>query len=165
MVEGQLYKMSMIIRDAAVDDLDSLVALNGEVQGVHISLFPQVFHETDQAALRTWFADQMDDPATTILVGTDKEQVVAYLIFRIVRRDPHLFCHSRNCVYVDHICVCSEFRRHGAARALLGEVAQKAKLEGISRIELDVWSDNKAAKTAFEALGFKTFNEKMYLEQ
>ena len=157
--------MSLIIRDAAAVDLDSLVALNGEVQGVHISLFTQVFHETDKAALRTWFADQIADPATTVLVGTEKEQVVAYLILRIVLREPHLFCYSRNCVYVDHICVASEFRRHGAAKALLEEVSQRAKLEGISRIELDVWSDNKAAKTAFEALGFKTFNEKMYLEQ
>jgi len=156
--------MNLIIRNAAVDDLDTLVALNAEVQGVHISLFPQVFHRTDEAGLRAWFADQINDPATTILVGAGKDTVVAYLILRIVRRDSNLFCYSRKYAYVDHISVAAEFRRFGVARALIGEAVRRAKLEGISRIELDVWSENTTAKSAFEALGFKTYNEKMYLE-
>jgi ribosomal protein S18 acetylase RimI-like enzyme len=156
--------MNMTIRDAIADDLDALVELNGEVQGIHVCLFPDVFHETEQSALRAWFMDQMADPSTTILVGLEEERIVAYLLLRIFRRESHVFCRGRNWAYVDHVSVAADFRRRGFGRLLVGEAARRAKHQGISRLELDVWSDNKAAKSAFEALGFKTFNEKMFME-
>ena len=34
----------------------------------------------------------------------------------------------------------------------------------MTRLELDVWSRNAEAKTAFEILGFKTYNEKMSMD-
>ncbi len=105
----------MTIRNAVADDLDALVALNGEVQSIHVSPFPDVFRETEQAALRGWFEEQMANASTTVLVCVEKERAVAYLIMRTSRRDPHLFCCARNCAYVDQACVAAEFRRRGVA--------------------------------------------------
>ena len=52
----------------------------------------------------------------------------------------------------------------GIARALIEEAKHRAMHKGMSRLELDVWSENKEAKAAFQALGFTTFNEKMVKE-
>ncbi|MBT7913860.1 GNAT family N-acetyltransferase [Candidatus Bathyarchaeota archaeon] len=154
----------MKIRDAVADDLDALIALNEEVHSIHVSLFPDVFRNTDASALGNWFKGQMSNAATAVLLGIEDDRVVAYLIMRMVKRDADVFCHARSCVYIDHLCVAAEYRNRGVARALIEETKRRAKQEGMTRLELDVWSENREAKRAFHALGFTTYNEQMARE-
>ena len=156
--------MNVNVRDATIDDLDVLVALNDEVHDIHVSLFPSIFRDTEKPALRKWFEDQMGDPLVSILIAESDAEVAGYLVVRLSNRDAHLFCHAHSCAYVDQIGVTVDFRKQGVGRALLDEAARRAKEQGMSRLELDVWSDNRAAKSAFDALGFKTYNEKMFME-
>ena len=157
-------EMNMKIRDAVADDLDVLMVLNKEVHTIHVSLFPDVFRNTDASALRDWFRGRLSDAATAVLLGIEDDHVVAYLIVRMVKRDADVFSHGRSCAYIDHVCVTAEYRNRGIARALIEETKRRAKQEGISRLELDVWSENKEARAAYHALGFTTYNEKMALE-
>lgn len=106
----------------------------------------------------------MGDPLITVLVAEFGDRVIGNVVVRKSDRDADLFFRARSHAYVDQICVASDCRKKGAARALLDEAAHRAKREGMSRLELDVWSDNREAKSAFYALGFTTYNEKMYIE-
>jgi ribosomal protein S18 acetylase RimI-like enzyme len=154
----------MKIRDANAGDLDALVALNREVHDLHLSLFPDVFHDTDEVALREWFTQRMQDGSTAVLVGVEEPRVAAYLIVRYSRRDANVFCRARACAYVDQACVTGAHRRRSVGRALMDEAKRRARAEGMTRLELDVWSKNAEARTAFEALGFTTYNEKMSMD-
>jgi ribosomal protein S18 acetylase RimI-like enzyme len=56
-------------------------------------------------------------------------------------------------------------RKKGVAQQLLAALVAEADRREWSRIELDVWSFNQAAQTAFRRLGFATFNERMVLNR
>ena len=103
----------MMIRDAKTDDLDALIALNREVHDIHVALFPDVFHHTDEAALREWFGQRMQDRSTAVLVATDDQHVVGYIIIRFSRREANVFCRARKYAYVDQACVAAEHRKRG----------------------------------------------------
>jgi hypothetical protein len=55
----------MEIRDAVADDLDDLMALNDEIQGIHVSLFPDVFRSTTASGVGDWFRERMSDSDTS----------------------------------------------------------------------------------------------------
>ena len=109
------------------------------------------------------YAEWLADDGRAILVAEDEGVLLAYLTLRKLERPPHLLVHSRRCVYIDEACVTEKRRGQGLFRALLAEAKQIARQWGMSRLELDVWSENTAAKAAFRRCGFETYNEKMKL--
>jgi GNAT superfamily N-acetyltransferase len=153
----------MKIRTAVPADIPAIVSLNGEVHGIHVRLFPEVFKPIDPAALAEWFGDWLDDDNKMILVAEDENDLVAYLILRKEERPAHLFAKSRRCAYIDQVCVTEGRRGQGIFQALLGQARHVARAWGMSRLELDVWSDNTAARDAFIRCGFKPYFEKMKL--
>ena len=111
----------MEIRDAGKGDLDALVALNGEVQAIHVALFPEVFRDTDPVELRKSLKVRLEDAETTILLGSDQGRAVAYSIVRFVKRDASLYFQARNREVIDQACVTADSRGQGDGR---GDQAQ-----------------------------------------
>jgi GNAT superfamily N-acetyltransferase len=153
----------MEIREAKPADIPAIVALNDEVHGIHVRLFPAVFKPTDPAALAEWFGEWLNDAKTKILVASVDGGLQGYLTLRKEERPAHVFVEERRCAYIDQVCVTENSRRQGVFRAMLAEAEQVARQWGMSRLELDVWSENTAAKQAFSRCGFQTYNEKMKL--
>jgi len=154
----------MTIREAMDNDIDALVELNSQVQGIHVSLFPTFFHDTDATALAARFGGQLADPSINVYVANTNGDVVGYLVLLDVTRNPNLYSRARAFTYIDQICVAQGSRGQGVGRALIARAADRARELGRDRLELDVWSDNQRARSAFEALGFRTYTEKMKLE-
>jgi len=155
--------MDMNIREAVESDVGDLVKLNGEVQHIHVSLFPEFFRQTDPSAVADWFRGQLRDQAAGVFVAIVDANVVGYLILREVTRKANIFSQTRRYGYVDQICVAQELRHQGIGQALITWAADRARELGLDRLELDVWSANQSAKTAFQALGFTTYTEKMVM--
>ncbi len=153
----------MEIREAAPADIPSIASLNGEVHGIHMRLFPEVFKPVEPAALAEWFGGWLDDDDKTILVAEDASGLAAYLTLRKDERPAHLFAKSRKCATIDNVCVTEGRRGQGIFQALLHEALVIAREWGMGRLELSVWSDNTAAKNAFIHCGFETYYEKMKL--
>lgn len=153
----------MKIREAETADIPAVMALNDEVHDIHLQLFPDTFKPTDPAALAEWFDSWLSDEGTTILVAEDAGRLLAYLTLRKEERPEHLFVHARRCAYIDQVCVSERYRGQGLFRALLVEAKLIARAWGMSRLELDVWSENVGAKNAFLRCGFQTFFERMKL--
>jgi GNAT superfamily N-acetyltransferase len=55
---------------------------------------------------------------------------------------------------IHDIAVLPEYRRHGAARALLRAIADGARREGCCKLTLEVREDNPAARALYAAAGF-----------
>lgn len=153
----------MNIREARPADIAAIVTLNDEVHDIHLRLFPDIFRPTDPVALAEWFGRLIDDDKMIILVAEGTGDIVASLILRKEERPAHLFAHDRRCAYIDQVCVTERYRGKGIFHSLLRKAEAVAREWGMSRLELDVWSDNVAAKNAFSQCGFKTYNEKMKL--
>lgn len=153
----------MKIREAVAADIPAIVALNDEVHGIHLRLFPDVFKPIEPAALAEWFNSWLDDDDTLILVAEDAGGLVAYMTLRKEERPAHLFARSRRCAYIDQVCVTEGRRRQGIFQALLEKARDVARQWGLPRLELDVWSDNTAARDAFMRSGFRPYFEKMKL--
>ena len=65
-----------------------------------------------------------------------------------------MHCASGEC-YVDNIAVFPEYRRVGAASALLHALIGYAKQESCEFISLEVRPSNRAARTLYESFGFQ----------
>lgn len=153
----------MNIREAVAADIPAIVSLNDEVHGIHVRLFPEVFKPIEPAALAEWFGDWLGDDDKIVLVAEDDGGLVAYLTLRREERPAHLFARSRKCAYIDQVCVTEERRGQGIFQAMLEKARDVARQWGMSRLELDVWSDNTAARNAFMGSGFRPYIEKMKL--
>lgn len=153
----------MEIRKAISSDIPALIDLFQQVQGIHVSLFPEVFKELDLQASSEWFDERLNEEDTVILISFDETGIHGYLLLEVVESPEHLCCYARKCVYIGQICVAEEFRGKGLGKMLVEEAKGVARDRGIDRVELNVWSENKNARDAFASLGFSTYNEKMVL--
>ena len=153
----------MKIREADAADIPAIISLNDEVHAIHVRLFPEVFKPIEPAALAEWFGDWLGDEDKMILVAEDDGGLVAYLTLRKDERPAHLFAKSRQCAYIDQVCVTEGRRGQGIFQALLERARAVARGWGLSRLELDVWSENTAARNAFMRSGFRPYFEKMKL--
>ena len=57
-----------------------------------------------------------------------------------------------------------DYKGHGIGKQLIEKVKEFARDNNIRRVELDYWNKNEKAGQFFRSQGFKTFNERMYLE-
>lgn len=154
---------TITVRRATRDDLPALAGLNREVQEIHAALFPDIFRSPDTWVSEKWFREQLGDNRATVLVATDSETILGYIVLRVLDRPAGTFGHARQSLYVDHICVTRSARQRGVGRALIAGAKARARDLHLPRLELDVWTRNRTAREAFEALGFQTQMERMTL--
>ncbi|WP_394170721.1 GNAT family N-acetyltransferase [Saccharospirillum alexandrii] len=156
--------MNTIIREARIEDLDALYELNSVVHDLHVSFNVGVFKETDQLEVISWFKEIMTEKDFSVFVVELNGEIAGYILCKLNQRPSNIFLNARSSIYVEQIAVSNRFQRLGISKLLFERVFQYAKKNGISKVQLDVWSKNEAAHQAFEKLGFKTYNQKMELE-
>jgi ribosomal protein S18 acetylase RimI-like enzyme len=149
----------MHVKDAKLDDLDALIALNAQAQKLHAELEPSHFRAaTDEAEIRAFFADALATPNNHVLLAFDDARPMGYLWFEFQHRPGTPFTHPRRRVYLHHIAVDKAARRRGMASALLSKMEEKALSQGFSRIVLDAWAANRDAQDFFRTKGYSPFN-------
>ncbi len=142
-----------MIRRATPDDDATLARLNAHVQGWHAAHYPEAFFpEPDPAALTTYFADRLADPACTAFLAGDPP--LGYALCALHTRDPSIFSPGYRRLMIDHIAVAPDARRQGHGRALLAVARQLARDLGTDEILLDTWEANTDAQAFFRAAGF-----------
>lgn len=152
--------MGKPVKDATPGDLDALIALNAQVQQLHVELAPSHFQATtEEAEIRTFFAEVLATPRNQILLASfDDAPPIGYLWFEVQLRPRTPFTHARRRVYVHHIAVDGRARRRGIASALLQEMETRARSQGIRQISVDTWAANQDAHDFFAANGFSPLN-------
>lgn len=151
----------MEIRRATRNDLEQLIALNSQVQHLHIELFPDIFKEPGSDSIAGWFLQQLNDPAADIILAREDHRVIGYLLMKKIIRSEHAFKREQRVVYIDQVCVDRDYRGRGVFRKLLDTVKTTATAWGAEALELDVWTDNAEALSVFEKSGFKTAMQRM----
>jgi len=149
------------IHEAIFSDVASLITLNSEVQSLHIDIAPNVFCEVKREEVSKWFETLIEDNNTQLYVAKNNINILGYLINQIIKRPSNPFMLQQYFAYIDHVCVSSEHRGKGIGRKLMSTAIDFAKVNEISRLELDVWTENINAINAYKKIGFKASREKL----
>ena len=143
-----------LVRRADARDIEALLGLIDEVQGLHVQHRPEMFKPTELREVQGRLEELLPDPLTAVWVAELESVVCGYLV-AIIRTQPlGAFSFARRFVELDQIGVKGGFRRRGVARSLIATALAHADGLGIPAVELSSWSFNRDAHRAFAQLGF-----------
>ena len=155
----------MEIRLANTADVESIAALNVDVQNVHAAALPHIFKAvSDGAFARAYVQEQMADPDSHFFIASLDGEYVGYVYARVVRRPENAYMHPWEFVYIDQISVKPDHQSKGCGTLLVKAVCDLAKQHGIETIALDFWAFNEKARAFFARQGFVTFNERAWIQ-
>lgn len=131
-------KVGLVIREAAVDDLDAIAKLERDA-------FPedQVSRRSLRAFLRA--------PHRPVLAATIDGVVAGYALVSLRK--------GARAARIYSIAVAARFARRGVGHALLHACEKYARARGKRALTLEVRYDNRPAIALYEKWGFKQFGE------
>jgi len=155
----------MEIRLATMADVESISALNVDVQNVHAEALPHIFkHVSEPGFAVPYITELMNAPNNYFYIASIDGEDVGYIDARVVRRPENAYMHPWHFVYIDQISVKPAYQRRGCGAALIQATRDLAKAQGISTVALDTWFFNEKAQAFFAHEGFTMFNERLWME-
>jgi ribosomal-protein-alanine N-acetyltransferase len=91
-----------------------------------------------------FFLQELKVACARSLLAVWSDRTVGYVIYWLL---PHE-------VDIHNLAVHPDYRRQGIGRALLREVIDEARRQGLSRVTLEVRKSNEAAQRLYQSLGF-----------
>lgn len=144
-----------MIRKATLDDYDVIKHFEEELLKIHRERRPDIFDDGDPLHY-DMYRSQLNDKRFIILVY-EEDEVVGYICASLFEYRNALLKPIRG-YHISDLFVEEKRRRNGIGRELIKALKEKAKAEGIDRIELMVWTFNKEALAFYEKLGFSCKN-------
>ncbi len=155
--------MTCTVRRATIHDAKVIARLNMAVQTLHASALPAVFKSATSGAFTAGEVTQLLEAAgSRILLAERDGQPVGYAYVELVRRPETPFRFAHHAAYLHHLAVEPSVQGHGVGRALMSAVDAIAAADGLTCVELTVWSFNERARTFFARQGFETFQERRW---
>ena len=151
----------MIVRFAKESELDRVNELRKQVNDIHVEGKPDVFKPGFGDELRDFVNVIWNDPEQEIVVAEDDGVICGFAVLHHINKPENPFMKERDFIDIDEFCVDKDYRRKGAASAMVSFIKEFAKEKGFSRIELNMWEFNQDALAFYEAAGFKTFRRYM----
>ena len=149
------------VRFAREEDLDAVNRLRREVNDLHVSGKPDVFKPGFSDELRDYLYTIWKDPRMDIVVAEQNGTVCGFAVLNHINRPENPFMFERDFLDIDEFGVDKNFRRQGAASAMIRFILDFVKEKGYKRLELNMWEFNRGALAFYEAAGFRTFRRYM----
>lgn len=154
----------IFVREANFDDYEWIKNLVKQVHMIHVMNRPDVYVDVYDPFTRSQFYEILNDDKSKVFVATINGNIVAYSIFEIMQTRNISILKQKRFIYIDDICVDSDYRKHGISRKLFNKIVDYAKINDINSIQLTVWEFNNDAIKFYEDLGMTTRNRKMEIE-
>jgi GNAT superfamily N-acetyltransferase len=142
------------IRGAVDSDVEQLSALSASVQQLHVTGRADVFKAADPEALRKLFRRRLAESTVRIWIAEIEGVLAGHAVTVDKCQEENVYAYARSWREIEEIVVSPEHRRCGVARALLRYIEIGTQADGISILELNTWTFNNVARSAFERLGF-----------
>lgn len=158
-------EIELKIREASINDYNSIKSLVFEVYKLHLENRPDVYVKIDNPLEKQKFNEILDDENVRVLVveNTKNKEILAYSIVKIMKPlNPMLI--QKSFMFIDDVCVTKACKRKGIGKLLFEHIVNFAKQKGVSSIRLNVWEFNKAAFKFYKKMGMSTRNRMMELE-
>ena len=95
-----------------------------------------------------------------VLVALDGVRVVGYSLSEI--QEPPKGLQREKFGYVSHLAVTADYRRKGTGDIMLGEIMNWFHSRNVDRIELEITTQNQAARSFWKKHGFTDYMRKLY---
>lgn len=151
----------MKVRLAKESELPRINELRKQVNDLHVAGKPDVFKPGFPQELQDFIHVIWNDPEQEIVVAEADGTVCGFAVLHHINRPETPFMKERDFLDIDEFCVDEDFRRQGAASAMVSFIKAYAKEKGFRRIELNMWEFNRDALAFYEAAGFSTFRRYM----
>jgi ribosomal protein S18 acetylase RimI-like enzyme len=147
--------MGFAIRDARAEDLQAVGRLAGRLVRLHHSYDPQRWMMLDgvEAGYARYFASQLGEAGTIILVACDGDEIVAYAYAAVEERN---WAELRDrCGRLHDIFVIERARRRGLAKNMLRECIRRLAAHDVQLIVTTTAWQNQASQALMRSLGFR----------
>jgi diamine N-acetyltransferase len=151
----------MELRIATAEDLTALIAVQREVQDLHVRWYPQHYRSAQNEELLQAMREFLQTENVRVWVAVAEGIAAGCLVFRIDASPESVFCRARKEGVVDQMSVLARFQRQGIGGALMAEAARYAKSQGCDELRLSVLAANTAAREFYEFLGFTPIVQRM----
>ncbi|MEG1633039.1 MAG: ribosomal protein S18-alanine N-acetyltransferase [Oscillospiraceae bacterium] len=132
----------MTIRDALPSDLDAIEALEAECFSLPWS--------------RATLESQLTGAGHVLIAAEENGAVAGYMGLQYVLNEG----------YITNVCTAADFRRRGAARALISAMTARAAELSLAFLTLEVRESNAAARALYSSMGFGDIGKRPgYYEQ
>ena len=146
--------MSLTVRKASEKDIPRILDLLVQVDMVHHLGRPDIFKGPATKYSGEELKSILQNEETPVFVCVDERDIPlghAFCIHKQVTDDSVLT--DIKTLYIDDICVDSEWRGKSVGKTLYEYVTAYAKKHGFYNITLNVWCCNQSAMKFYEAMG------------
>lgn len=137
--------MNIIIRTMSADDYDNVYELWMSIKGFGIRSL-----DDSRAGVERFLRRNPD----TCVVAEQNGRIVGTILCGHDGR--------RACLY--HVCVAADYRKHGVGNKMVGFALEALKLEGINKVNLVAFKDNKTGNAFWSGLGWNAREDVNYYE-
>lgn len=152
-----------VLRNATVDDLDSIAALWQELMDFHKALDPHFTRSSDgHKKFAEFIRGHILSDESCVLVGESGGNVVAYCLATVASKPPVFEEKQYGAVF--DLAVCESFRRQGIGEQLFTVVQNWFRQKNIHRIEIRVVLSNETSTAFWRKMGFSPYLETVVKE-
>ena len=140
----------MFIRNIRRTDYAAVDALLLQIHQVDVVGRPDMYTPTDRYMTKDSFDSLVTNKEVISILAQEKGEIIACCFVSMMERSGMARMKS---AYIDLLVVDEKHRNKGIGKAVFNEVQKRAKKVGAERIDLMVWSHNKAEIRAYESYG------------
>ncbi len=155
--------MQVIIRNAKVSDINTIVEMQGNLADYHRKL-DKYFRPGKEISksFRKYLKVLMKKKNAKVLVAEYESKVVGYTIGKIEKSKVSIV--PKKIGKITDLFILPEHRNKGIGKALVSELIQWFKKRKIEYVEIGVHSKNKLALTFWKKHGFKEYMKIMRIK-
>ena len=153
--------MKVKIREAKIEDYDSLLPLFREVHEFHVFRRPDLYIENPVPVEREEFISQIDDHKQHVFVAHEGAEMYAFVVMSEEEVTANSFVKARKVLVVNSLGVSGDHRGKGIGKMMMEFALEYGKKLEVDSVELGVSESNQSAIRFYEAVGLTTKSRKM----
>ena len=153
--------MDISIRNAKINDYESLLPLFRQVHEFHVFVRPDVYKKNSTPVEEEFFESQLIDEKQHIFVATIGNDIVGVIVTKEEETSQNSFIKERKVFVINSLCVAETHRKKGIGKELMKYVFDFGKSLRVDSIELGVSEKNTSAIEFYSSIGMTTKSRKM----
>lgn len=153
--------MEISIRNAVLNDYNSLLPLFRQVHDLHVKIRPDLYKENFTPVEKAFFESQLMDDKQHVFVATLGNELVGVVVTKEEEVTENTFVNERKILLIKSLCVAEKYRKKGIGKKLTEYVFEVGKTLGVDSVELGVSEENASAIEFYQSIGMTTKSRKM----
>lgn len=152
---------SIKIREANIDDIDSICLILGQGVQYHENILPDYFQNIDHSQTLEDLGSDIKKDSSDYFLALKDNLVVGVLNLKEIQQPQSPIFIPHAYALIKRLVVHEEFRNMHIGTILLDRAKQWAREKSLSGIRLHVWTENQAAINFYSKNEFGTLTQMM----